>query len=104
MLLLPAVTPERRRTAEHVGRTTGQTRSTAEHNASAEALRPSIQADYRQGGNTVNVTAQAGMQLVCDEPTRARLIELNQKLLKGGDHPLQGNREPNDTYDKTNSV
>ena len=104
MLLLSVVTPERRRTAEHVGRTTGQTRSTAEHNASAEFLRLSFQADYRQGGNTVNVTAQAGMQLVCDEPTRARLIELNQKLLKGGDHAPPENRKPNDTYDTTNSI
>jgi hypothetical protein len=34
---------------------------------------------------------------VRDEPTRARLIELNQKLLKGGDHALPENREPNDT-------
>jgi len=67
--------------------------------ASAEFLRLSFQADYRQGGNTVNVTAQAGMQLVCDEPTRARLIELNQKLLKGGDHALPEATEPSDTYD-----
>ena len=88
----------------HVGRTTGQTRSTAEHNASAEFLRLSFQADYRQDGNTVNVTSRAGMQLVCDEPTRARLTELNQKLLKGGDHAPPENRKPNDTYDTTNPI
>ena len=66
-------------------------------------LKMSFQADYRQGGNNINVTAQAGMQLVCDEPTRARLIELNQKLLKGGDHGLPENTEPSGTYERTNS-
>jgi predicted Zn-dependent protease len=67
-------------------------------------LKLSFQADYRQGGNNINVAAQAGMQLVCDEPTRARLIELNRKLLKGGEHALPKDTEPNDTYYETNSI
>jgi hypothetical protein len=55
---------------------------------------------HRQGNqNNINVTAQAGMQLVCDEPTRARLIELNRKLLKGGEYALQEATKPNNTYD-----
>jgi predicted Zn-dependent protease len=69
-------------------------------------LKLSFQADYRQGGNNnnINVTAQAGMQLVCDEPTRARLIELNRKLLEGGEHALPKDTEPNDTDYETNSI
>jgi hypothetical protein len=69
-----------------------------DYNAAVQFLRFSFHPDYCKPDTKVQVTATA-QALVCDEPTRARLIELNQKLLKGGEPAVPENREPNDTYD-----
>ena len=37
--------------------------------------------EHRQSGHNINVTAQAGIQLKCDEATRERLIALRDKVL-----------------------
>jgi hypothetical protein len=51
--------------------------------ASEAFLRLSFAADYRKPDANINVSATAnmGQALVCDEPTRQRLIALNQRLL-----------------------
>jgi hypothetical protein len=37
--------------------------------------------EHRQSGHNINVTAQAGTQVLCDEATRQRLIAQHQKLV-----------------------
>lgn len=58
----------------------------------AEAfLRLSFHQDYRRDSNiSVSATANVEQALVCDEPTRQRLIELNEKILKGEKKEISG--------------
>jgi hypothetical protein len=57
-----------------------------DYNAAVQFLRFSFHPDYSKPGTNVQVTATA---LVCDEPTRERLIQLNRKLLSGSSETKQ---------------
>jgi hypothetical protein len=56
-------------------------------------LKMSFHPDYRDKGAQVQVNT--GVQIVCDEQTRQRLIELNRKLLKGSNEIKQLEDTPN---------
>jgi hypothetical protein len=58
-----------------------------DYNAAVQFLRFSFHPDYCKPDMKVQVTATA-QALVCDEPTRKRLIDLNQRLLAGNEPAL----------------
>jgi hypothetical protein len=73
---------EARETARQKALAVIRTAGESDWRAMAEFLRLSFPADYRRDG-TLNVNATANMQqaaLVCDEATRAKLIELREAI------------------------
>jgi hypothetical protein len=65
-------------------------------------LRMSFFPYYTKPDTSVNVGVQAGMGIICDEPTRDRLIALQRQLLGGQTKQLPENaRASNDTQDAT---